>query len=129
MNHFLSCLMCTLITVGCVKEQPKPTPEPSQQSKQPTNDGMQIPTFSGARGVAVLLEIASLFKKHRPQIGVDLVLFDGEDYGLEGDLGRYLLGSRYFAAKKPPDYTPRFGILLDMVGDKFLDIPKEQHSV
>src|SRR5438093_1013740 len=56
MNHLLSCLMCTLITVGCVKEQPKPTPEPSQQSKQPTNDGMQIPTFSGARSFALLVK-------------------------------------------------------------------------
>ena len=83
----------------------------------------------GASGVAVLLEIASLLKQARPHIGIDLVLFDGEDYGMEGDLSRYLLGSRYFAANKHPDYNPRFGILLDMIGDKFLDIPKEQHSV
>lgn len=83
----------------------------------------------GASGVAVLLELASLFKERPPQVGVDLVLFDGEDYGLEGDIASYLLGSRYFAAHKPVDYSPRFGILVDMVGDKFLDVPKEQHSV
>jgi Zn-dependent M28 family amino/carboxypeptidase len=83
----------------------------------------------GASGVAVLLHIASLFKQHPPPMGVDIVLFDGEDYGLEGDTRNYLLGSRHFAAKKDPDYVPRFGILLDMVGDKFLDIPKEQHSL
>ncbi|MEK9139281.1 MAG: M28 family peptidase, partial [Bacteroidota bacterium] len=71
----------------------------------------------GASGVAVLLELASLLKQHRPQIGIDLVLFDGEDYGMEGDLGQYLLGSRHFASNRPPDYVPRFGILLDMVGD------------
>ena len=81
----------------------------------------------GASGVAVLLELASLFKQSPPPIGVDLVLFDGEDYGHEGDLNSYLLGSRYFALHLPSDY--RFGILLDMVGDKFLDIPKEQHSM
>jgi glutaminyl-peptide cyclotransferase len=83
----------------------------------------------GASGVAVLLEIASLLKKQPPPIGVDIVLFDGEDYGLEGDLSKYFLGSRFFAANKPADYNPRFGILLDMVGDTFLDLPKEYHSV
>lgn len=83
----------------------------------------------GASGVAVLLEMAALFKQTPPRIGVDIVLFDGEDYGMEGDIQRYLLGARYFAANKPSDYAPRFGVLLDMVGDKYLDIPKEQHSL
>jgi glutaminyl-peptide cyclotransferase len=83
----------------------------------------------GASGVAILLELASLLKQSPPNIGVDLALWDGEDYGKEGDLDRYLLGSRFFATHKSSDYVPRFGILLDMVGDKYLDIPKEQHSV
>lgn len=83
----------------------------------------------GASGVAVLLEIASLLNQQPPAVGVDIVLFDGEDYGLEGDLSKYFLGARHFAATKPADYNPRFGILLDMVGDKFLDIPKEQNSL
>ncbi len=83
----------------------------------------------GASGVAVLLQLARLMKALPPPIGVDLVLFDGEDYGMEGDLSRYLLGSRFFAEEKPTDYQPRFGILLDMVGDKFLDLPKEQNSI
>lgn len=82
----------------------------------------------GASGVAVLLEIASLLKQHPPPVGVDIVLFDGEDYGYEGDLAKYFLGSRFFAANKPSDYNPRFGILLDMVGDTFLDLSKEYHS-
>lgn len=83
----------------------------------------------GASGVAVLLEIASLMASERPRIGIDILLVDGEDYGLEGDNDNYLLGSRHFARNRPPDYVPRFGILLDMVGDRFLEIPKEQHSV
>ena len=81
----------------------------------------------GASGVAVLLELASLFRESRPPVGVDLVLLDGEDYGKEGDLDSYFLGSRYFADHQPPDY--RFGVLLDMVSDKFLEIPKEQNSI
>jgi glutaminyl-peptide cyclotransferase len=83
----------------------------------------------GASGVAVLLEIAGLLKITPPFIGVDIVLFDGEDYGREGDHASYLLGSRYFAEHKGGEYIPRFGILLDMVGDKFLELPKEQYSL
>lgn len=83
----------------------------------------------GASGVAVLTELAALLKKQPPEIGVDIVLFDGEDYGYEGDLSKYLLGSRHFAQQKDANYSPRFGVLLDMVGDKFLEIPKEQHSM
>jgi hypothetical protein len=83
----------------------------------------------GASGVAVLLEIATLLRSSPPAIGVDIVLFDGEDYGMENDHQRYLLGSRYFASQRAADYVPRFGILLDMVGDKFLDLPKEGSSI
>ena len=35
----------------------------------------------GASGVAVLLEVARHLQKLNPQIGVDLVCFDAEDYG------------------------------------------------
>jgi hypothetical protein len=83
----------------------------------------------GASGVGVLLELARLLKETPPSVGVDLVLFDGEDYGKNGDHALYLIGSRYFARNKPVDYLPRFGILLDMVGDAFLDLPKEANSV
>lgn len=83
----------------------------------------------GASGVAVLLHLADLMKAEPPPIGVDIVLFDGEDYGVEGDLSNYLLGSRFFVSKTAADYQPRFGILLDMVGDKFLEIPKERNSL
>jgi len=83
----------------------------------------------GASGVAVLLEIAALMKTTPPPIGVDIVLFDGEDYGNEGDLSKYLLGSRYFSRTAPTNYQPRYGILVDMVGDADLEIPKEPQSV
>ncbi len=81
----------------------------------------------GASGVAVLMEIANNLNKKPPPIGVDLILFDGEDYGREGHLDEYFLGSRYFAQNKG-NYNPRYGILLDMVGDANLNLPKEQYS-
>jgi len=80
-----------------------------------------------ASGVAVLLEIARLMKNSPPQIGIDIVLFDGEDYGPEGNLEEYFLGSKYFAANLA-SYKPRYGILLDMVGDAQLTLPVEFHS-
>ncbi|MGB5873379.1 MAG: M28 family peptidase [Bacteroidota bacterium] len=83
----------------------------------------------GASGVAVLIELASLMGNSPPPVGVDIVLFDGEDYGREGDHPMYLLGSRFFAANKPPDYLPRYGLLLDMVGDAELEILQEETSV
>jgi len=83
----------------------------------------------GASGVAVLLELARELKRNPPPIGVDIVLFDGEDYGKEGDINNFCLGSKYFAVNKPQGFNPLFGILLDMVGDKNLRIPKEGNSV
>ncbi len=82
----------------------------------------------GASGVAVLLELAGILETKRPKYGVDIVLFDGEDYGEEGNLDNYLIGSRYFSkGMKPSDY--RYGILLDMVGDEDLDIYMERNSL
>jgi len=82
----------------------------------------------GASGVAVLLEIAHHLKAQPPQVGVDIVLFDGEDSGREGHDDEFLQGSRYFAAHKSPDYVPEFGIVVDMVGDRELTLYIEQNS-
>jgi len=84
----------------------------------------------GASGVAVLLELARLFSENPPPLGVDLILFDGEDYGREGDLEQYFLGSRHWAQNPPVEnYSPRFGILLDMVGGEGARFPKEKNSL
>ena len=82
----------------------------------------------GGSGTAVLLAAAELLSKEDPGIGVDLVFFDGEDYGKEGDLDHYLLGSRHYA-KSMGAAHPRAMILLDMVGDRDLSIPMEGYSV
>jgi len=83
----------------------------------------------GASGVAVLLEMARDFKQNPPPEGVDIILWDGEDYGKEGNLDYYFLGSKFWAATKSPSYYPVFSINLDMVGDKELSLPKEGNSV
>ncbi len=83
----------------------------------------------GASGVAVLLELARDFKQAPPPVGVDLMLWDGEDYGKEGDMDYYCLGSKYWAATKPSTYVPLFAVNLDMIGQKNLSIPKEGYSL
>jgi glutaminyl-peptide cyclotransferase len=101
-------------------------PDPEKRNKP------IIGANDGASGVAVLLELARLFKESPPPIGVDILLTDGEDYGdsrKDENNNLYLLGAKHFAKTKSPSYNPHFGILLDMVGDKDLQIPLEQHSI
>jgi glutaminyl-peptide cyclotransferase len=80
----------------------------------------------GASGVAVLLELARAFKSSPPPVKVIMVLFDGEDYGKK--TSEMFLGSRYFAHNIRPEWFPDYGILLDMIGDKKLDVYIEQNS-
>lgn len=82
----------------------------------------------GASGVAVLLEIARLLHLYEPKIGVDIVLFDGEDAGMKGSELDWIQGSTYFAENIDPEYRPEYGILLDMIGDVDLEIYKEAIS-
>lgn len=101
---------------------------PRADKDLPENAGKPIlGANDGASGVAVLLEIARVMKAQLPEVGVDIVLFDGEDYGPEGVLEEYFLGSKYFA-KNLGKYKPVFGILLDMVGDAQLNLPVESQS-
>ena len=82
----------------------------------------------GASGVAVLLALAELMAQEAPSVGIDLLFFDGEDYGREGDSDNYLLGSRRFVADHPA-YRPEALILLDMVGEAGLNIPMELYGL
>lgn len=90
----------------------------------------------GASGVGVLLEIARVLHeaKSHPNLGVDIVFFDAEDWGksgltTDGNYAGFCLGSRYWAENRHiPNYTAYFGILLDMVGAKNATFPKEGYS-
>lgn len=84
----------------------------------------------GGSGVGVLMELAKIFAENELPVGVDIILFDGEDYGEPGDLANYFLGSRYWSQNPPVQgYNPRFGILLDMVGGTGAVFPKEGYSM
>lgn len=95
----------------------------------------------GASGVGVLLELARQLQANPLDLGVDIVLFDAEDYGEskeeyaneeEQRLSVYSwgLGSQYWSRNlHAGNYRPRYGILLDMVGAKGARFPKESYSV
>jgi len=90
----------------------------------------------GASGAGILIEVARILAQQKPNIGIDIMLWDMEDYGkgrvenaneMEDDWG---LGSQYWSKNPHKDgYTAKFGILLDLVGTKDVVFPKEQGSV
>lgn len=76
-----------------------------------------------------------------PRVGVDIILFDGEDWGEkigtstgtplpEGLKDWWCLGSQYWSMHKHrPNYAPHYGILLDMVGGRNAQFYREGHSL
>tara|TARA_E500000331_G_scaffold357537_1_gene419594 strand:+ start:2284 stop:3270 length:987 start_codon:yes stop_codon:yes gene_type:complete len=89
----------------------------------------------GGSGVGVLLELARQFSKKKPKIGIDIILFDAEDYG-QPENSKYpimqdswCLGAQHWG-KNPhkQNYYARYGILLDMVGGKNATFYHEQLS-
>ena len=94
----------------------------------------------GASGVGVLLEMARDFRLQplNDKLGVDLILFDLEDYGPRQDQSEqyyddrrnhWALGSQYWAAQPHIlGYTATYGILLDMVGASEPNFMKEYYS-
>ena len=81
----------------------------------------------GASGTSVLMELAKIFSLNNPPIGIDLVFFDAEDVGISGKPRTYAMGSGYFS-KNLPIKKPDNAIIVDMVGDKYLQIPIERFS-
>ena len=101
----------------------------SDSASDPADRDKPVPGANdGASGTAVLLELADMMKREAAPRSVDILLVDGEDYGDFGVGLDVFLGSRYFAANQPDGYAPEFGVLLDMVGDRTLDIYVEGNS-
>ncbi len=71
----------------------------------------------GGSGVAVLLEAARQFGLKSPNVGVDIFLWDVEDYGNPAIENTYCLGSQYWSQNPhKAGYQAMYGINLDMVG-------------
>lgn len=89
----------------------------------------------GASGVGVLIEMARVMKDTPPDVGIDIIFFDAEDYGppqsdQSNKQDTWGLGSQYWA-RNPHQYgyKAKYGILLDMVGAEDARFLKEQFSM
>lgn len=90
----------------------------------------------GASGVGILLEIARVLSLQDSvlDVGVDIVLFDAEDWGSSGvtqaEYSGFCLGANYWSTHRHVDnYTAYFGVLLDMVGAKNATFLREGYSM
>ncbi len=105
-------------------------PYPDRDSRNPR--GTFIGANDGASGTAGLMELANQLNDLPADVGVDIVLFDGEEFVFEQGRDDYFLGSTFFAEKyaaNPPAIRYRAGILLDMIGDRELRLYYEKNSL
>lgn len=100
--------------------------------QDPGHEGAVEGANDGGSGVGVLMEILRQLNMQKPNIGVDIILFDVEDQGQPSNSGlnpvshSWCLGSQYWA-KNPhrPNYYAKYGILLDMVGGQHAKFRQE----
>jgi glutaminyl-peptide cyclotransferase len=93
----------------------------SDGSPEPLDRKFPVPGANvNASGVAVLMEMAQLFKEQPPPIGVDILLADGDDYSKEVSMA----GTRYFLTKMP-GYRPRYAVVLQAVADADAKFPMD----
>jgi len=98
----------------------------SSQHKTPV-DGAD----DGASGVGVLMEISrNLQLSPLKKLGIDIILFDCEDYGNDGgEMESWCLGSQHWSKNFHQEgYKADYGILLDMVGGKDPNFSQEYYS-
>ena len=83
----------------------------------------------GASGVGVLLQLANQLKASGTALGVDIVLVDAEDLGVNDEEETWGLGTQYWTQHPHVEgYKPLFGILLDMVGSADATFTREYYS-
>lgn len=103
----------------------------ADKDKKPENNTKACPGVNdGASGVGVLMEVARVIGAKSPNVGIDIILFDLEDYGDDGGgPDTWCLGSQYWSKNlHVPYYGAKFGILLDMVGAKDATFFREEIS-
>ena len=98
----------------------------SDAESTPEGRALPVPGANdGASGTAVLLHVADLLAATPPDVGVDILLVDGEDFG--PSTADMFLGARHFA-QDFPEPRAEYGVLLDMVGDVDPRFPVEGYS-
>ncbi len=106
-------------------------PEPDRELLPHNKRKPFIGANDGASGVALFMEMGQHLPLIQPTYGVDMVLFDGEEL-VYGFRDKYFLGSEHFAKQyrdRPPEHRYVYGVLVDMIGDKQLNIYQERNSL
>ncbi len=104
-------------------------PFPDRDPRNP--QGIFIGANDGASGVALLMELGHHMPGVKLDFGVDFVFFDGEEF-IFGPRDKYFLGSEFFATEyknRPPEHRYAYGIVVDMIGDRSLNLFQEKNSV
>ena len=86
----------------------------------------------GGSGVALLCELGKHMESLDGDYGVDFIFFDGEEFVVERARDQMFLGSTFFSQQYAAGNVPwkyEYGILVDMVGDKDLQIYLEGNSI
>jgi glutaminyl-peptide cyclotransferase len=112
-------------------------PFPDRDQRNPR--GTFLGANDGASGVALFMELAHHMQAVKSTYGVDFVFFDGEELiypqrqgNKVTDRGEYFLGSKHFAREyrdRPPEHRYSYGILVDMIADRNLNIYQEKNSL
>ena len=112
----------------CAHYDTRPYPDQDRHNRR----GVFVGANDGASGTAGLMELSHHFQQLPQDIGVDVVLFDGEEFVFEQGRDDYFLGSTHYAKSylhNPPPILYQAGILFDMIGDRELKIYYEQNSM
>lgn len=115
----------------CAHYDTRPLPDQDPDPVQ-RRSGVFIGANDGASGAAVLMELAHFMPALEGDVGVDFLLVDGEELVYVERRDPYFLGSTWFAqqyVRQPPNHKYRWGVVLDMIGDKNLQIYQEKYSV
>jgi len=94
--------------------------------------GRFIGANDGASGAALLCALGQHMPELESRYGVDFVLFDGEEFIFDRRRDTYFLGSTYFARQyvaEKPKFSYKYGVLLDMVADRNLNLYMEKNSI
>jgi len=108
--------------------------------QEPNRNNWNKPFLSandGTSGVAFLMELGHHIKDLKCELGIDFVLFDGEEYVFEtnplGGGDKYFIGSDYFAddyakTKSARKFRYEAAVLLDLFAGQGAQLKVEQYS-
>ena len=113
----------------CAHYDTRPYPDNDPDPKK--RKALFVGANDGASGVGLLVELGRFMKDLEGNVGVDFVLFDGEELVFESQRDPFFLGSEHFArefAAGALDQRYEAAVLLDMVADKELQLYQEINS-